>query len=115
MSFEPGKPRHPQAGRRKGTPNKKTVELMTKLEELGLDPAEKLAFILDEQLKIFEWRKKKNQRAGALTALADAERTVADLMQYVYPKKKAIEHTGEVGVRTFADFIAIGSGGNDKS
>ena len=96
------------AGRKKGTPNKKTVELMQVLEKHNFDPAEALIFCYREAQKIFEFRKKRNNLAGALVALDRMETCASELSQYVYPKKKAVEHSGEVGVRTFADFIAAG-------
>lgn len=37
MTFEKGKPRHPKAGRRKGTPNKRTL-LEQALEKAGMNP-----------------------------------------------------------------------------
>ena len=64
-------------GRQKGTPNKKTKEL---LEVLGsFNPAEKLmqlyAETTNEELK---------------TSIAK------ELMKYVYPQRKAVEMTGDV-------------------
>jgi len=109
-TFQPGNPI--KGGRPKGSPNKRTLDLQKRIEELGLDPVQTLAMILDEQMKIFKsaTKGKRAHRGVALEALADAERTASNLMQYLYPKKKAIEHTGEVGVKTFADFMAAAKG-----
>lgn len=38
--FEKGKPRHANAGRKKGTPNKRTTELVAKVEATGKTPLE---------------------------------------------------------------------------
>lgn len=113
-SFKVGQPRPANAGRKKGTPNKRTVELQERLAELDVDPVGTLSKILKEQMAIFEHRKKNRQLTGALIALSDAERTTSNLFQYLYPKKKAIEHTGDVGVRTWADFIAAASPKTNK-
>lgn len=96
------------SGRKKGTPNKKTVELLQTLQKYNFDPAEALVHCYKEAQKIFEYRKKRGNLAGALVALDRMESPAAELAQYVFPKKKAIEHSGEVGVKTFADFIAAG-------
>lgn len=111
--FKEGQPRPANAGRKKGTPNKKTVAFLQILEKHNFDPGEELIFIYKEQRAIFEQRKKNKNWEGALTALSDSERTVNNICQYVYPKKKAIEHTGEVNVKTFADFIEAGSESDD--
>lgn len=66
-------------GRTKGTPNKKTVSLQEKCDIVGLDPFEQMLIIAstaDEQ----------NLRFHALK----------ELCQYLYPKRKAIEHSGEI-------------------
>lgn len=105
QKFKPGQPRPANAGRKKGTPNKRTYEFMTTLNELDFNPAEKLVHIYNEAMKIFDTRKKHNNLSAAGEMLSLAQRTAGDLAQYAFPKKKAIEHSGEVGVKTFSDFI----------
>ena len=95
------------AGRKKGTPNKKTVEFQATLEKYNFNPAEALIHCYKEAQKIFDIRKQRNNLVGALVALDRMDSTAATLSQYAYPKRKAIEHSGEVGVRTFADFMAL--------
>lgn len=115
MAFKPGQPKPPNGGRKKGTPNRRTQELMVILEKHNFDPGEELIYCYKEFRKIFEYRKRKGNLAGALTALEDAADTANDIAQFVYPKKKAIEHSGEVGVKTFADFMAASlEGEGDK-
>lgn len=75
--FAAGGTRPENAGRKKGTPNKKTKELQ---EILGaFNPAEKLMEIYnsteDEQLKASICK---------------------DLLKYVYPQRKAVEMTADV-------------------
>lgn len=75
--FTAGTPKPENSGRKKGTPNKKTKEL---IEILGsFNPAEKLMEIYnnteDEQLKASICK---------------------DLLKYVYPQRKAVEMTADV-------------------
>lgn len=78
-SFKPGQPRPPGAGRKPGTPNKKTQELVAILEELKLDPVRALCDLLPR----LEERDQKD--------------VYQKLMEYIYPKRKAVELTGEGG------------------
>jgi hypothetical protein len=68
-------------GRSAGTPNRNTVEVKQTLEALGCDPIEGMARLAtDERVEI-------SIRFQAYKELA----------QYIYPKRKAIEHGGETG------------------
>jgi hypothetical protein len=62
-------------GRQTGTPNKRTQELTERLGDLGCDPVEGLARIANDESASLELR----------------ARCYSDLMQYVYPRRKAIE------------------------
>ena len=62
-------------GRRAGTPNKRTQELSERLEELGCDPVDGLARIAQDESASLELR----------------ARCYSDLMQYVYPRRRAVE------------------------
>lgn len=115
MAWPKGKKRPEGAGRKKGTPNKKTVEFLQILENNNFDPAAELIYCYRELKKIADHRKKNGNYTGAVVAFQAAEKTANDISQFVYPKKKAIEHTGEVGVRTFADFIAAGEDEDDDA
>ena len=75
------KPGERRGGRQAGTPNKATADLQAKLSALGCDPLEGLARIA------------MNPR----TPVGIQVRCLAELAQYVLPKRKAIEHTGEDG------------------
>jgi hypothetical protein len=107
--FKPGSPKPANSGRKKGTPNKKTKEFMQLLQDENFDPAKELIRCYREARAIFELRKRNGNLVGAMIALGQASDTAGDLAQYSYPKKKAIEHSGEIGVKTFADFIEAGS------
>jgi hypothetical protein len=70
-----------RGGRQKGTPNRKTIAVADRLEALGCDPIEGMAKIaMDEKAEL-------SLRAQMYKELA----------QYVAPKRKAVEITGEDG------------------
>ncbi len=71
------KPGERRGGRKAGTPNKATADLQAKLDGLGCDPIEGMARIA------------MNRR----TPLAVRARLLAELAQYVYPKRRAIDHS----------------------
>lgn len=70
-------------GRRKGTPNKRTNEFAEKFDQMAekyADPVEVLfSMIADDEAD------NSVKRSAA-----------AELLQYRYPKRKAIEHSGEI-------------------
>lgn len=68
-------------GRTKGTPNKLTSDARSRLEALGCDPIEGMAVIAMDANNPMDLR----------------GRMFAELAQYVYPKRKAVEHTGPGG------------------
>jgi len=72
---QPGERR---GGRTAGTPNKRTAELIERLAELECDPVEGLAAIANDP---------------ATDAVLRA-RVYADLLPYLYPKRKAMELAG---------------------
>ena len=76
MGFEPGMAKPAGSGRRRGTSPKATVQGIC--AKLHCDPIEGMARLaMDEE--------QKPDLRG---------RMYAELAQYVYPKKRAIEHTG---------------------
>lgn len=79
MSWPKGKPRAEGVGRKKGTPNKKTQSLMELCDSGGFTPFE-------DMLK--------------LTHHPDPElsfHALKEVCQYLYPKRKALEHSGPDG------------------
>lgn len=107
--WKPGE-RPEGAGRPKGTPNKKTVEFLQIMQEQDFVPGEEFIKLYRRQMKIYELRRKNKNIPGMVEVLSNASTTLNNICQYVYPKKKAVEHTGEVGVRTFSDFMAAAKG-----
>jgi hypothetical protein len=73
------RPGERRGGRKAGTPNKRTVEVAQRLEELGCDPIEGMARLamddtLDPTLR---------------------GRMFSELAQYVAPKRRAVEHSDD--------------------
>ncbi len=77
--FTPGTPKHPASGRKPGTPNKKTVELKSVLDELSVDPVRALFDLLP------------------MLDLEKQADVYMRMMEYLYPKRKAVEHSGVDG------------------
>lgn len=91
-------------GRAKGTPNAKTMDLMAKAKELGCDPFEILCLFA-----LGDWKRLgyKDEYTYAPTQKGELvekfvitpetrQKAASDACQYLYPKRKAIEHSGEV-------------------
>ncbi len=80
---KPGTPKQPNSGRVKGQPNKATKSVIEMLINMGCDPIAGMARI-------------------GMDAEAEGDKILAgnmykELAQYVAPKRKAIEHTGNNG------------------
>ena len=65
-------------GRTKGTPNKKTQLVQQQMEDLGFDPIESMIEICNQAMT-----DKNYALAGQMAK---------ELAQYIYPKRKAVEH-----------------------
>jgi hypothetical protein len=73
--------RRKTGGRLAGTPNRRTVEVLERLEVLGCDPIEGMARIA----------------MNATTPVEVRARMFAELAGYVAPKRKAVEHAAPNG------------------
>jgi hypothetical protein len=70
-----------RGGRCKGTPNKRTMAVAEVLGELGLDPIKQMGQIaMDERVEV-----------------SIRVQVLKELCQYVAPKRKAVEVTGDKG------------------
>jgi hypothetical protein len=81
MAARKGQPKTPGSGRKPGTPNKATQDMMARLAELGCDPIAGMACLALDESNPPELR----------------GRMFAELASYTYPKRKAVEHTGPEG------------------
>jgi hypothetical protein len=70
---------HKTGGRKVGTPNRKTREISELLESLGHNPIEAMVRIATDPEASLELRGRMN----------------AELAQYIYPKRKAVEVAGD--------------------
>jgi len=85
--FQPGKSGNP-SGRPKGSKSAKTKLIESKLEEFDCDPIEGMVKIaLDEKVPA-----------------AVRGKMFAELAGFVYPKRKAVEITGDLGNKTPDDY-----------
>ncbi len=81
MPFVKGGARPKGAGRKKGSVGKLSLQVLTRLEELGFDPIMQMVEIANDKGAPLELRGK----------------MAAELAQYVWPKRKAVEHSGPGG------------------
>ena len=68
-------------GRTAGTPNKRTLDVIERLDELGCDPIQGMAKIALDPNTPIELR----------------ARMFSDLAQYVAPKRRAVDHSASEG------------------
>ena len=81
MPFTKGTPKPPNSGRKKGQPTKLNLEARQRLEELGCDPLEGMARIAADTKASKELR----------------GRMYSELAKYIWPQRKAVEHSGVGG------------------
>lgn len=72
--FKKGQKRPANAGRKKGTPNKRSINLDEKLQELGFD-------VVDEYICIYNSTEDEQLKANICK----------EFMKYCYPQRKAVE------------------------
>lgn len=105
-----------RGGRQKGTPNKKTQDLQALLEKIGVTPGELMGriakgeaiealHVLDREAGITDKKRKVYPTVDQMQS-ADKE-----LCRYIYPQRKAIEHSPGEGVAKFTMDL---SGAGDK-
>lgn len=75
------KPGERRGGRKRGSPNKRTLDVIDKLAALRCDPIAGMALIALDEKNSVEIR----------------ARMFSELAQYVAPKRKALEHSAEPG------------------
>lgn len=98
-------------GRRKGTPNKRTQEFIDVLQRRKFSPADALIDVYRKALRSYEAGHGSSSGDGpdmTFKYLEIAQKAASELMQYRFPKRKAIEHTGADGeplVNTLVDLV----------
>jgi hypothetical protein len=99
-------------GRSKGTPNKKTFDAQALAERMGIDPLELLLNFAMGDWKALGYDSSIQTKLVGETAISEDTIPVSiraqaakEAAQYLYPKRKAIEHTGKDGTDLFIDRI----------
>jgi hypothetical protein len=107
-TFKPGQGKIEGAGRPKGSVSKATQNFLNILAEKNFDPGLAYVEFYFQQMKLFEEFREKYPKALVTQSeiLEKAGSTLNNICQYVYPKKKAVEHSGEIVHKTWSDFIA---------
>jgi hypothetical protein len=106
--FKPGRKKPEGSGRQKGTLNKKSQVLMEIFEAADYCPAVEL-------LKIV-----KGEKTGERILLLE-DKEIADihmkLMEYKFPKRKAVEHSGTVTneLKRYEDYLQEIENGQEKT
>lgn len=98
-------------GRQKGTPNKRTLEVKARLEELGCDPIESLVRLAkDAEQRAARMREgmEHNPHADPNDEAKLAFQCYKELAGYFAPKLKAIEHSGQVDTAPVVNVILEG-------
>ncbi len=88
MGWPKGKPRPEGAGRKKGTPNRNSLKVEDILLSLKFEP-------IAELVKIVEATQFDRPDVCAKICLGLAE--------FIHPKRKAVEHSGEVNTNPYMD------------
>lgn len=128
MPFEAGKPRPANAGRKKGTPNKRTWEARAIAERLGFCPVEQLVAWAQG-----DWKKLGYPGPTKIVVTKDGDRvevdrideqlrqkSARDLVPYLLPQLKSIELGGDAAEKiasTLTGLIsaAAGEGAGDDA
>jgi hypothetical protein len=110
--FAPGHKKH--GGRTKGTPNKKTFDAAAIAEELEVDPLEVLLYACSNNWKALGYESEVRTRLVGENAVTEDAIPISiriqaakEAAQYLYPKRKAIEHSGSIDSKniTLEEFI----------
>lgn len=101
--FQPGQPRPENAGRKEGTPNKRSQLIRDYMEKKGVNPAHFCVDVLAGDAKAIG----KDE-----ITFEDKQWAVETLLPYVEAKLKQVEHTGDGGLDALKAFLGGLSGTN---
>lgn len=91
----------------RGLPKQTTqmrLDLIETLKQKGFDPVAALIEIHHDARKHYKQRLKTANGFGAVGAMGVAREAASGIMEYVYPKRKAVELTGAEGADLFQSF-----------
>lgn len=102
-SFSPGRKKPEGSGRKPGTPNKTTQDLHEIAERLECNPFEVLIHYAKGDFKALGYEEfqimvtKTGETVSVLTIPPELrQKSAKDACEYLYPKRKAVEHSGAV-------------------
>lgn len=108
--FEPGHKK--VGGRQKGVANKKTFDAQALADRLGVDPLEILLHAASNNYKELGYDSAIQTKLVGENAITEDTIPVSirvqaakEAAQYLYPKRKAIEHSGKDGADLFIEAI----------
>jgi len=101
-------PQRKKPGPKKGATYRKTEELRFDLIETlrskNFDPVAALVEVHAEATKLYKKRLLHHNGFGAVGAMTVAKDSAVSIMEFVYPKRKAVELTGAQGTDLFQSF-----------
>ena len=88
-------------GRKKGTPNKPTVDFVAMADAHGVHPGELMCRVIKgERIMALAYANKETGEFVEHPIMPTLDQMISadkELAQYVYPKRKAMEHSGSLG------------------
>lgn len=101
-------PQRKKPGPKKGSTYRKTeslrLDLIETLRSKNFDPVAALIELHGEATKLYKARLQHHNGFGAVGAMGVAREAASGIMEYVYPKRKAVELTGAEGTDLFQSF-----------
>lgn len=105
------------SGRKKGTPNKRTIDAQKLAEEIGCDPLEVLLRATAGDWKFFGFKEKSLKIGKAVVrdhiTMEDRVSAAKEAAQYIYGKRKQIEHSAPDAEKDTLLGILFGEDGDD--
>ena len=94
MGFKTGQKRPEKAGRKAGTPNKRSIEAAELAEALDCNPLEILLYFAKGDAKSLGYVTRNEETGEEVVGVIDPEMRLSaakEACSYIYPKRKAIE------------------------
>ncbi len=95
MARRKGSPKDPGCGRKKGTPNKRSQKVEEILDGLGFCALSEMFKMWNQEVVRVKDATGRDLGYEGITE-ASKVKLLCEIAQYQFPKRKAIEHTGEV-------------------
>lgn len=96
-------------GRPSGSPNKRTTDLLDICERLNCNPFEVLVHFAKGDSEALGYEDKIDPETGKLVPNEISkelrQKSAKDACEYLFPKRKAVEHTGADGLDLFTEIL----------